>query len=156
MSYPQQGNMLDFFKPSMAVSGSDTKPLCDMDIGASSADHGAFVCFKACTVTKILAAVTIEAVSGTSVAPTVVFSKRIILNSASGGSAMGTLTMPTGTAIGKTVYKEITPVDFAVGDAIFLAHTIGTGTPTGMVCPDVYAYAKPEQPGNQSDMIESA
>lgn len=156
MSYPQHGNILGFFRPIMAVAANDTKPLCDIDVGASSGDHGEFICHRPCTVKQLLFAVTLEAISGTSAAPTVVFTKQIIAGSASGGSAMGTLTLPTGTAIGKTVYKQITPVDFKVGDVIHIAWTIGTGTPTGQGNADVYAEYKPEVAGNQSDMIASA
>ena len=154
--YPQHGNILDFFRPIMAVAANDTKPLCDIDIGAASADHGVFVCHRPCTVKQLLFAVTLEAVSGTVTAPTVVFTKRIIANSASGGSAMGTLTIPSGTGIGKTVYKFITPVSFKVGDCINIAWTIGTGTPTGMGNAEIYAELSSEVPGNEPDMIASA
>lgn len=154
--YEQFGNMLQFFRPVMAVAGNDTKPLCAIDIGAASSDHGDFVCVRPCVVKTLLFAVTLEAASGTSVAPTVVFTKRITPGSASGGSAMGTLTIPTGTAIGKVVYKNITPVKFVIGDCIHLAWTVGTGTPTGMGEADVFADLDPEVPANNSDMIASA
>lgn len=156
MSYPQHGNILSFFKPVMAVSGSDTKPLCDIDIGAASGTHGEFVCHRPCTVKQLMFALTLEAASGTSVAPTVVFAKRVLIGSDTGKVAMGTITVPTGTAIGKTVYKPITPMKFQIGDVILITWTVGTGTPTGMGNADVYAELMPEVPGNNSDMILSA
>src|SRR3990167_5134372 len=137
--YTKNGNFLDFFAPMMAVAANDTKPLCAIDVGASSADHGEWVCIKPCKVLRCQVAVTLEAISGTSVAPTVLFKKRPTPGSATDESTLATLTLPTGTAIGKTVYKEITPVEFAVGQSLELSHTIGTGTPTGMVNADVVA-----------------
>ena len=156
MSYPQFGNLLEFFRPAMAVAANDTKPLCAIDIGASSADHGEFVCIKPCTISQLLFTVSLEAASGTSVAPTVVFTKRPTPGSATGEAEIGVLTIPSGTAIGKTVYKQITPVNFAVGQSLQLAHTIGTGTPTGQGDADVVASYSPEVPGNNSNMIASA
>lgn len=156
MSYPQQGNILDFFAPVMAVAADDTKPLADIDVGASSGDHGQFVCMRPCSIKQLLFAVTSEAISGSSVAPTVVFKKRVLIGSDTGAVAMGTLTLPHGTAIGKTVYKDITPVNFKVGDVILISWTIGTGTPTGMGHADALGELAPEVPGNMSDMIASA
>ena len=156
MSYVNQGNLLDFFRPKMAVAANDTKPLCAIDIGASSADHGEWVCIKPCTVTELLFTVSLEAASGTVTAPTVVFTKRPTPGSATNEAVMGTLIIPSGTAIGKTVYKRITPVSFAVGEAIELAHTIGSGTPTGQGDADVIADYDVEVAGNNSNMIASA
>lgn len=154
--YPQHGNLLEFFRPKMAVAANDTKPLCAIDIGAASADHGEWVCIKPCVVHKLLFAVTLEVAGGTSAAPQVVFTKRPTPGSATGEAVMGTLTIPDATAIGKTVYKNITPVAFDVGQAIEISHVVGTGTPTGMGDGDVVASESPEQPGNNSNMIASA
>lgn len=156
MAYPQNGNLLEFFRPKMVVAANDTKPLCAIDIGASSADHGEFVCIKPCVVQTALFTVSLEAASGTSVAPTVVFTKRPTPGSATDEAVIATLTIPSGTAIGKTVYKHITPVKFAVGQALELAHTIGTGTPTGQGDADVIAAYDPEVSANNSNMIASA
>lgn len=156
MSYPSQGNLSEFFIPVIAVAGTSSIPLAAIDIGASSGDHGDFVCMRPCTVKQLLFAVTLENVSGTVTPPTVVFTKRVTPGTSSGGSAMGTLTIPSGTAIGKVVYKKITPVDFAIGDCVHIAWTIGSGTPTGQGNADVFAEYSPEIAGNNSDMIESA
>lgn len=156
MSYEKQGNLMSFFVPVMAVAANATKPLATIDIGASSADHGEYVCVRPCFVNRVQAAVTIEAVSGTTTAPTVIFTKRTAYAVSSGEAVIGTLTLPSGTAIGKTVYKDITPVAFAVGEIIELSHTVGVGTPTGMVNADVLAEFDPEIAGNNSNMIASA
>lgn len=156
MSYPLQGNLLQFFRPVMAEAHNDTRPLCAVDIGAASGDHGDFICTRRCTVKTLLFALSLEAASGTVTAPTVVFTKRVTPGTASGGSAVGTLTVPSGTALGKTVYKNITPINFVVGDCIHIAWTVGSGTPTGIGDADVYCELDPEIPGNESDMIASA
>ena len=156
MSYPQHGNMLEFFRPVMVVAANDTKPLCAIDIGASSGAHGDFVCIRPCTVKQLLFSVSLEAVSGTTTAPTVVFTKYTAPGVSAGSTAMGTLIIPTGTAVGKTVYKAVTPVAFDVGQAIHLAWTVGVGTPTGQGDADVYAEYTPEIAGNNSNMVASA
>lgn len=156
MAYPQKGNFLDFFRPVMAVAGNATKPLCAIDIGATGADHGEWVCIRPCQVEALLFNVTIEAASGTSVAPTVIFTKRSAYGVSSGEAVIGTVIVPSGTAVGKTVYKTITPVAFAVGQSLEVSHTVGTGTPTGMGDADIEASFDPEIAGNNSTMIASA
>ena len=155
MSYTKQGNLLNFFVPVMAVAGNATKPLATIDIGAASADHGEYVCVRPCYVNRLQAAVTIEAVSGTTTAPTVIYTKRSAYGVSSGEAVIGTLTLPSGTAIGKTVYKDINPVLFAVGEIIELSHTVGVGTPTGMVNADIIAEFDPEIAENNANMIAS-
>lgn len=155
MSYVKQGNLLDFFIPVMAVAANATKPLATIDIGASSADHGEYVCTRPCYVNRLQSLVTIEAVSGTVSAPQVIYTKRTAYGVSSGETVIGTLTLPSGTAIGKTVYKDITPVVFEVGQIIEISHVVGSGTPTGMVNADVIAEFDPEVAENNANMIES-
>lgn len=154
--YDKHGGLLNFFAPNIPFATTTSGVLREIDIGGSSADHGEFICFKPCYVNELLFAVTGEAVSGTSVAPTVVFTKHPTPLSATGASAVGTLTIPSGTGIGKVVYKKITPVKFAVGDSILIAWTIGTGTPTGMGVAHWVCAASPEEEANNTDMIASA
>lgn len=146
----------DFFRPIIAVATTDAGVLQEIDVGASSADHGEWLCVKPCFVKRLKFVVTGEAISGTSTAPTVVFTKRPTPNSATGEAVIGTLTLPSGTAIGATVYKDIDPVGFAVGDSLEVAHTVGVGTPTGMGVADFEVDEDPEVPGNNSEMIASA
>lgn len=156
MAYTQYGNFLDFFRPVMAVAGNATKPLCAIDIGASSADHGEWVCIRPCTVQKLIFNVTLEAAGGSSVAPQVVFTKRSAYGVSSGEAVIGTLTIPDGTAVGKTVIKNITPVKFEVGQSLEVSHVIGTGSPTGMGDADIEASYSPENTGNNSNIVVSA
>lgn len=154
--YEKYGNDMAFFKPNIPLAVTDSGVYQEMDIGASSADHGEVVCVRPCVVKQLLFIMTGEVAGGTSVAPTVIFTKRPTPLSSSGEAVIGTLTIPNATAVGKVVYKNITPVKFNVGDSVEISHTIGTGTPTGqghwaMVCEE-----SPEEPGNNTDMVESA
>lgn len=157
MSYPKAGNRLLFFEPIMAVSGSDTKPLCAVDIGAANATHGEFTCVVPCIVRSAKASVTLEAVVGTSTAPYVVLTKYTAPSAGGTSSAVATLTIPDGTAVGKVIYKENLAVSFAVGDVMQIKHVIGTGgSVTGQVSVDWFCEYDPEVPANNSDMIASA
>jgi hypothetical protein len=153
MSYTNKGSHLNYFVPLITLAQNAAEVLKEQDIGAASADHGELVCVRPCTVTQVGFALTSEAASGTTTAPTVIFTKRPTPLSATGESVVGTLTVASGSEIGKVIYENITPVSFAVGDSMELSHTVGVGTPTGQgvyffICED-----KPEQPGNNSDMV---
>ncbi len=156
MAYDREGAHLQYFVPSIQLAENAAEVLKEVDIGASSGDHGEYLCVKACKVKQFQFSVSGEAVSGTSVAPTVVFTKRGTPHSSSGEAVLCTLTIPSGTAIGKTVYKAISPVAMAVGDSIEVAWTVGTGTPTGMGFASFICEDDPEVPANNSDMIASA
>ena len=99
---------------------------------------------------------TSEVAGGTSVAPRVIFTKRPTPLSATSEVIIGTVIVPDATAVGKTVYKLIDPVNFAVGDSIELSHVIGTGTPTGQGVYSFVCHDDPEVNLNNSDMIASA
>lgn len=151
MAYPQQGTLLNYFAPDAAA------PIIVIDIGASSADAGELSCFKACTINRIMFAITDEAAGGSSTAPTVVFTKRPTPNSAADEAVVGTLTIPDGTAVGKVVYKDLTsPVEFQPGDVLEISHTVGVGTPKGQGIANAICEDADETPANISDMVESA
>lgn len=154
--YTQKFSHLAFFVPNIPVALNAAEVLKEMDVGASSADHGELVCKRACRVTRLLFTVTGEAISGTTTAPTVVFTKRPTPLSATSEAVAGTLTLPSGTAIGKVVYKDIDPVAFKPGDSMEISHTVGVGTPTGMGLYGFECEDSPEQPANVSDMLASA
>lgn len=156
MAYVDQGNLLQFFQPSLALASAAAEVLRAIDIGASSGNHGEYLCVKPCMLHRGQFTLTEEAASGTSVAPTVVLTKRPTPLSASGASAVMTITVPTGTAIGKTVYKDVDPVQFMPGDSLHIAWTVGTGTPTGIGIFSALCENSPKTPMENSDMIESA
>lgn len=154
MSYAQQSG--PYFKSLALLAAATVVIDGEIDIGASSGTHGEILCMRPCTVRRLAFLLTSEQAGGTSVAPTVVFKKHPTPLSSSGATTIGTLTIPDATAVGKYVYKDITPVDFTPGDTIEISWTIGTGTPTGIGMWYVEAVDKAENAANVSDMIASA
>jgi hypothetical protein len=156
MAYPQSGNHLAFFVPIITLAQNAAEVLKEVDIGASSADHGELVCVKSCRVKRLMFTLTSEAAGGSTTAPTVIFTKRPTPLSATGEAVVETIVVPHGTAIGKTVYVDLDPYKFNVGDSMEVSWTVGVGSPTGQ---GVYAFECEEVvevPDNNSDMIESA
>lgn len=149
-------NYLAFFSPIITLAQNAAEVLKEVDIGASSGDHGELLCVKPCKVYRLKFTLTSEAAGGSSVAPTVIFTKRPTPLSATNEAVIGTITVPNGTAIGKTVYKDIDPVSFAAGDSLEISWTIGTGSPTGIGVFSYDCYELPEEADNNSDMVESA
>jgi hypothetical protein len=154
--YTEQASHLAFFVPQIKVAENAAEVLKVMDIGASSADHGELICVRPCKVFRLQFTLTEEAASGTSVAPQVIFTKRPTPNSATGEAVVDNLIVPSGTAIGKTVYLDVEPVSFSVGQSMELSWVIGTGTPTGIGVYSFLCLEDPEVPENNSNMIESA
>lgn len=145
-----------YLVPIIPLATTDAGVLQEVDIGAASADHGEMLCVRRCFVTQLKFTMVGELAGGTSVAPTVVFKKRPTPLSATGETTIGTLTIPDATAIGKTLFKDVTPVNLEAGDSMEIAHTIGTGTPTGQGYWSVVIEPDPEDARNESDMIASA
>jgi hypothetical protein len=157
MSYIQtKANHFAFFQPLITLAQNAAEVLKEVDIGASSADHGELICVAPCRVVECRFTLTSELAGGTSVAPRVIFTKRPTPLSATGESVVATVIVPDATAVGKTVYKLNTPVSFAVGDSMEISHVIGTGTPTGQGVYSFICEEEAEQPANNSDMIASA
>lgn len=154
MAYTEEiGNYLI---PNIPLATTTAGVLREMDIGAASANHGEMLCVRRCQVKRVQFTLVGELAGGSSVAPTVVFTRRPTPLSATGEVVIATLTIPNATAIGKQVFKDFDPVTLEVGDSIEIAHTIGTGTPTGQGFWSVKIEPMPEQAVNESDMIESA
>lgn len=156
MSYIKQGNHLHYFVPNILLAENAAEELKAIDIGAASGTYGEFLCVKPCRIRQFQFTLTEELAGGTSVAPTVVFKKRPTPLSSSGQTTLCTLTIPDATAIGKTVYKAITPANMSVGDSIQITWTVGTGTPTGIGLQSFICEDDPETEANNSDMIASA
>lgn len=156
MSYAHgSGTHLNYFIPNIPLATTTAGVLREMDIGAASADHGELICVKPCTIKRTGFICVGEAASGTTTAPTVIFTKRPTPLSATGESVVSTLIVTSGTAIGSGVYEDV-DVDMEVGDSIEISHTIGVGTPTGigfyyMECDD-----RPEDLRNNTEMTATA
>lgn len=90
-----------------------------------------FNVFSQCVPSRILFTLLTAATGGT--APILQFLFRPIPGSSSGQVTLGALTIPDGTAIGKTVYKDVTDVGniLTVGGQVVCscstADTVGTG-----------------------------
>lgn len=153
MSYPYKGNHLSFFTPIITLAQNAAEVMKEVDIGAASGDHGELVCVRACYVTQCGFALTSEAASGTTTAPTVIFTKRPTPLSATGEAVVATVSVASGSAIGKVAYENNTPVKFNVGDSMEISWTVGVGTPTGQGVYYFICDESPEVVGNNTDMI---
>jgi hypothetical protein len=156
MSYPNKGALLDFFMPNIPLATTTAGVMREIDVGAASADHGEYICFRPCVMRKAAFIVVGEVIGGTTGAPTVVFTHRPTPLSATGEVVASTLTLPDTTAIGQVIVDSDLAVAFAVGDSVEIAHTIGTGTPTGMGFPFAEFDYDPETVGNNTDVTETA
>lgn len=150
MSYDQRFSHRAFFSPDAAA------PEIVIDIGAASADAGELSCIVPNQVVQLQFHVTDEVVAGTTTAPTVIFTKRPTPNSATAEAAIGTLTIPDGTAVGAVIYKNITPVHFDIGDVLEVSHTVGVGAPTGQGIAAAVCVYSPEEPANMTSVTASA
>lgn len=149
MGYPQAGGLLSYFEPVGSAA------LAEVDLSAAAGTLGEYICQRPCTMKFIEGMVSSVAIVGTTTAPTLVFKKRPTPASSSGESTVGSLTFPTGTAIGKVLYKSV-EVDFAVGQSLQVSWTQAVGSPAGKVIPGLQAFDDSESPGNNSNMIASA
>lgn len=157
MSYPFAGNRLAFFEPVSDVSGTITKPLNVIDIGAANATHGEMVCVVPCVIRQAQFVVTSENVVGTTTAPYVVLTKYTTPGAGGSATVIGTITVPTGSVIGAGVYKKDLNVAMAVGDVVQIKHIVGTGgSVAGMGICNWYCEIDPEVEGNNSDLSASS
>jgi hypothetical protein len=157
MSYPKRGAIGNFFIPNLPLATTTTAPvLLEMDIGATSADHGEMICIRACTLRLAGFICVGELAGGTVTAPTVVFTKRPTPLSASGEVVASTLTIPDATAVGAAIVDSDVAVDFAVGDSLEISHTVGVGTPTGIGFWFAECEDNPEVIENNTEVTETA
>ncbi len=157
MSQPFASNRLAFFEPIMALAGTDTKPLCSINIGAANGTHGEFICVQPCTVREAKFVVTTTAVVGTTTAPYVVLTKYTAPAAGGSSTVVGTITVPTAAAVGKAYYKVDLSTSFAIGDVMQIKWVIGTGgSVAGVGNVDWKCEPNNEVPGNNTDMVASS
>lgn len=124
---------------------------------AAAAVYGGYLVTKQCKITRIAFYVTVTVAANTQT-PVVEFNRRPTYNSASGEVLMGTLTIPTGTAAGKVVYKDINPINLYPGDEFSFEH-ITQATDSGSAAgAGFYGFdleEDPEYAGNQTNMVKS-
>ena len=119
--------------------------------------YGGYLVTKRMVLKRFLFYVTADIAASTT-APKVVVKRWPAYNSSVGEVTCASLTIPTGTAAGKVVYKDLAPVEFFPGDELCFEHTVqtGDGTAAGAGFYDVIMDLEPEVPANESDMIASA
>lgn len=149
MAYTEEFSSGSIFPLTTAVAGS-------IDL-TTAAVNGEFALLRHARVKKLMFLVT-TAVVGTSNGATVTFTRRITPGSDTGAVVLGTLIIPAGTAIGKVMYKDITPTNMSVGDTIKCAVTTAAagGSPAGTGYYAFEVYMDAETSLNEADMIASA
>lgn len=109
-------------------------------------------------VTRIMALVT-TLVANDTIAAVITVYRRPTLGSAVGQVAIGTLTIPDGSAVSKVIYKDLDGTVVYPGEEIaFNVSTAGTdsGVAAGAFVGSFEADYDPEYAANQSNMVASA
>lgn len=131
--YLGRGSHLQFFTPVAGLAAGAITVLEAVDIGAASNDHGEMICVTPCEIVGVGFVPVAEAVSGTTTAPKLIFTKRITPGSATGEAVVATVSIASGAAIGSYNYAELTTrTKFEPGDSLEISWTVGVGTPTGI------------------------
>lgn len=128
------------------------------DLTAAPGVHGEWVVAMGAKIKRLMFIVTQVVLAGTT-APVVRFSKRLVPGSDTGAVVLGTLTIPSGTAVGMVLWKDIDPVDLLPGNAIKVENTVSTVDPGADTGQGLYAFEcelDPETAANESNMLESA
>lgn len=128
------------------------------NLAAAGAVYGGYLVTSQVKVKRLAFYVSTAIVAGTT-APVVEFNRRPTYNSSSGEVLLGQLTIPTGTAAGKVVFKDIDPVVLNPGEELSYEHVTqaaDSGTAAGAGFYAVELILDPEVDANQSNMIESA
>lgn len=107
-------------------------------------------------VKRIMCMITTAVVSNVTVV--VAFKRYPTYGSSASATTIGSISIPTGTAAGKVVYKDVTPLQCNPGDQIVCEVTTaaGGGGAAGNAFYSIEYAAMPEAAANQSDMIASA
>lgn len=137
---------------------ADTSAKNYINLVTSTGVQGELRVQRRCEVRRI--ALSIATTIATSTANAVVtFRLRPTPGSATNQSTIGTLTLPTGTAGPKVVFKDVTPILVLAGQSI--AYDLTTqGTDASSAAGTAYAGVEllptPEVPNNESNMLASA
>lgn len=128
------------------------------DVVTSTGVHGEYIAMQPCRVKRIMAYVS-TLIATNLVACIVTVRKRPTPNASGSQSTIGTLTIPDTTAVGKVLYKDVTPVYLAVGESVcFDVTTAGTdgSSAAGGLQYSFLADDHPDTPANESNMVASA
>ena len=146
MSYNNESQMGAIIPKSTAIFTAE-------DLSAANAVYGGYLVMKQCRIKRFTFYVTTAI--NTVTPPQVVIKRRPTYNSATGEITLGTIIIPNGTAAGKVMVKDISPVTLFPGDEISFEQTVQAGTAGG----GFYGFEiedDPEYVLNQSNMIVTA
>ena len=139
-----------------SVVPAGTAVLAAEDFSAAAAVHGEHIVLKKVQIKRVMFVVSLAIVSTGAVQVT--FTRRPTPGSLTGAVLLGTLVIPAGTAIGKVLYKDISPAKLFPGDALALEATVASagGGAAGMGYYGFDLDLQPEVVANSSDMVASA
>lgn len=140
------------------VLPNNTASIAPRTLTSAVAVYGSFLVFKRCKINRIGVVVTTAIVAGLT-APAITFRKRPTPGSATGQSLVGVITIPTGTAVGQVVYKDVSPVELDEGMELCIDHTVqatDSGSAAGAGLAMFEAQEDPESVKSVSNMILSA
>lgn len=141
-----------------AVVPASNAYLTARSLVASASDYASWYIGEEVILTRIMFLVTTTTLTGL-VAPVVTFYARPTFGSSSGQISLGTLTIPTATAAGTILYKNIESVKLPQGYTLTVAGTTqGTdgGSAAGAGFAMFKAFMGTEDPKNVSAMVASA
>lgn len=129
-------------------------------LSAAAAVYGGYLVCSQVKVKRFMFYVTVAVVAATT-APVVKVSRRPTYNSATGEVLIASMTIPTGTAAGKVLYKNCSSALNVLypGEELSYEQTVQAADPGTAAGSGFYAVElelDPEAPGNQSNMIASA
>jgi len=124
------------------------------DLSAAAVHTYSYAVKEQVCVRRLCVLVTTAAVSGGTDA-IIEFNARPTFGSAASEVALGTVTIPDGTAAGQIIFKDISPTDLFPGGELSFEITTAAGT-SGNALYGVIGNLDPEAAANQSQMTASA
>lgn len=142
----------------LCVLPLNTTGLAPKSLVASTGVFTEWIALKRFVVKRLECVVT--TLTATSTAnPVITFRLRPTIASSSSQSTIGTLTIPTGSAVGKVIYKDIqnlvVPVGYSVAIDLSTAGTDASAAAGAGIC-GFEAVPSPEDKANETNMVASA
>lgn len=146
-----------------AIVPQDNKPLTPLNLVGSTGDYAQWLVGARCKLTRVMVMIDVVIATSTANAVVSIYRRPNYGPSGSGSSSgqvlLATITVPTGTAIGKILYKNIESVSLKAGEVLCAKLTTqGTdgSSATGKGYVLFSAFPVFEDPANEANMIASA
>lgn len=153
MGYPEMMDFGDVLK--RKTNAPDTA----LNLAAAAAQYAGFAVLQPISIKRMLFFVTTQVTAGTT-APQVGFVQRPTYGSTSGAVTLGVMTIPTGTAVGKVVYKDISDsTRVLAGQELsmdIIRQAVDGGTAAGAGWLSMIWELSPDADANNSALIASA